>query len=385
MRYALLAAALVCAAAPPALAAPAPADPKLAPEVRAKYAPALSRGRKLEGKHDWKAAIAAFDECLAVLPDDPVALSEIGWSAYNVPDLARAEKSTQAALKAGGSKDLRGATLYNLGLIKEAQGDKAGAIAAYRDSLKERPNETVRGQLGKLDPAAAKELDPFKPVEMNGPFKILEAFCKEEHPPSSTPETDDDPGEKCECSAHAIDAGKLDKARGPIKEARIFSYQCSSGRGSYERIQGTLVLGVRVAAGWFVRDLVDTRDDHYCSDEIKGPQFAIVEAAPGAAPALTLRIGIDEGCARSLMNETTTESFYVAGVGPSGHPSLTPAVTTVDEFSEMKRDAEGNIDWDSGEYVTKRDIKRKAAFTAGKLVIGGSKRTPGAEHELVFP
>jgi hypothetical protein len=361
----------------PALAAPPASQPS--PDVKTKYQPALSRGRKLQGKHDWKGAIAAFQECLVVLPDDPIALSEIGWSAFNLPDLALAEKSTRAALRAGGSPDLRGATFYNLGLIEEARGDKVAAIAAYKESLKARQHEVVRAALGKLDPAAAKELDPFKPLPMDGPYKYLETYCKEKHPNSKTPATDDDPGETCTCSAEPIDTGRLDKPKAPILEGRIIAEGCSSGEGSYENAPQTLHLAVRVKKGWYVSDLFNTRDDHYCSDDIKPPEFSVVD---GAA---VLRIRVEEGCARSLMNETTQERFYVAGVGPSGAPSVTPEVLTIDEFSEMPRNAEGDLDWDAPEYKTVRDVKRAASFAAGKLVIGGSKKSPGAEHELVFP
>jgi len=74
--FSLLAVFLVGAAAPP------PNAPKVSPEVKKKYKAALSRGRKLEKGKDYKGAVGAFQAALAVIPDDPWALSELGWAAY---------------------------------------------------------------------------------------------------------------------------------------------------------------------------------------------------------------------------------------------------------------------------------------------------------------
>src|SRR6185436_438914 len=122
---------------------------------------AKAKGAAKKGKH--AAAIALYDQALAIRPGDAAALTDQGWSAFLLPDLPRAERITRQAVNATGDRRITAAAHYNLGRILEARADRAGAVAAYQRSLELRPNRVVREQLGKLDPAAAAAADPLKP------------------------------------------------------------------------------------------------------------------------------------------------------------------------------------------------------------------------------
>ena len=72
----------------------------------------------------------------------------------------------------------RGAALYNLGLIQEAQGKPKDAATSYKDSQASRPSRVVREKLQKLDPVVAAIADPLAPVRLAGPFKDIRELCR---------------------------------------------------------------------------------------------------------------------------------------------------------------------------------------------------------------
>src|SRR5688572_23657031 len=117
-----------------------------------------------KGKH--AAAMAAYDRALAIKPDDQAALTDQGWSAFQLRAYERAEAITRRAITAEGTDRRTAAAQYNLGRVLEARGDRDGAIAAYVASLELRANRAVREQFAKVDPAAAAQMDPLKPVDM---------------------------------------------------------------------------------------------------------------------------------------------------------------------------------------------------------------------------
>jgi hypothetical protein len=170
--------ALIVAFALPVAAAPdAGAARKPSKEELKQYRAAMSEAKKLARKGNHAAALAAYDRVLAIAPEDPAALTDQGWSAFLLHDLARAEAITRRAI-ATKRWQVAAAAHYNLGRILEERKDKAGAVAAYLHSLFVRPNRVVRQQLEKLDPAAAAAADPLKPEPMAGPFANLSDFCK---------------------------------------------------------------------------------------------------------------------------------------------------------------------------------------------------------------
>ena len=86
------------------------------------YGKWFGEGRRQHQRKDYSAAIEAYKKALLARPNAAEALAELGWAAYFARDLTLAESSTRAALKAAleSDKPLRGAALYNLGVVLEA-------------------------------------------------------------------------------------------------------------------------------------------------------------------------------------------------------------------------------------------------------------------------
>ena len=143
-----------------------------------RFRAAMDQATRAAKKGDHAAAMAAYDRALAIKPDDLGALTDQGWSAFQLRLYDRAEALSRRAISIGGSQRREAAAQYNLGRILEARGDRAGAAAAYLESLQQRPSRTVREQLATVDSAAAAAADPLKPIEMLGPFARLVDFCQ---------------------------------------------------------------------------------------------------------------------------------------------------------------------------------------------------------------
>jgi tetratricopeptide (TPR) repeat protein len=143
-----------------------------------RFRTAMDQATRAAKKGDHAAAMAAYDRALAIKPDDLGALTDQGWSAFQLRLYDRAEALSRRVVSIGGSQRREAAAQYNLGRILEARGDRAGAVAAYLESLQRRPSRTVREQLATIDPAAAADADPLKPIEMRGPFSRLVDFCQ---------------------------------------------------------------------------------------------------------------------------------------------------------------------------------------------------------------
>ena len=119
----------------------------------------------------------AFEEAVAIAPDDARAESELGWAALNAGDLAKARRATDAALAAVDAErpdgrgckrppcatsdpTLKAQSLYNSGRIAEASGDLRAAERAYRASLALRPNDVVERRLAELGQGPSASLEP---------------------------------------------------------------------------------------------------------------------------------------------------------------------------------------------------------------------------------
>lgn len=129
-----------------------------ADDSKTRHAAHLRAGRAAAKKKDWKTAMTEFDAAHQAIPEDAVALSELGWAAFNAGDLDRAQKANEEAVKLAKDPKLKAASLYNLGRVAEAKGDKETAKAMYTQSLELRPNDTVAKRLAALGgtaPAAA--------------------------------------------------------------------------------------------------------------------------------------------------------------------------------------------------------------------------------------
>jgi tetratricopeptide (TPR) repeat protein len=120
-----------------------------------RYEAMMTEATQAAKKGDHAGALAAYDRALAVKPNDQAALTDQGWSAFQLHQLDRAEAITRRAIAAGDDQRRSAAAQYNLGRILQERGNKPGAVAAYQASIKLRPNRVVSARLAGLDPAAS--------------------------------------------------------------------------------------------------------------------------------------------------------------------------------------------------------------------------------------
>jgi Flp pilus assembly protein TadD len=231
-----------------ATAAPtAPGKPKAGKPAAAKpskeqlktYRTHLRAGRKLGKDKKWGEAAAEFEKALAALPGDARALSELGWAAFNAGDYAKARKANADSVKQAIDKNVKAASLYNLGRVEEATGNKEAAAKLYQESLTLRPNKIVAERLKSLGgkepepgPApAGDELACGKPMP-------LEAICgclKQQ-----AEELDEDGA-----GADAAELGCEVEPEGKIPGVRVVSADMSD-------MEQTHVLAAKVPGGWAV-------------------------------------------------------------------------------------------------------------------------------------
>jgi tetratricopeptide (TPR) repeat protein len=309
-------------------------------EAKAAYAAALATGRKLAKKNDLQGAIVSFKAALAAIPDDGRALSELGMAAFHLKDLAQAEKWTRRAIAMSTDPALQGASLYNLGRLEEERADKPAAIAAYKRSIEVRPNRVVRERLATLDAAAAGALDPFAPHAMQGPFKSVAAFCKEQRRAFDAEQKDnvDQDDSTGKDFAFACDEHE-DEDDGPARGGP-FAIKSPAAPWSAVRLlvtketweyslencyYATLWLAVETAAGWFLADVGHARAGRSDFTTLTIQSLALADFIPGGAPELVLRYQREY---QSRRNEDTqsSDNLVLAGLGPSGKPSVTAAI-----------------------------------------------------------
>lgn len=242
----------------------------------------------------------------AYADDDPRKLAEAGWTAYQKHDLDKAEKLTRQAIAATSDTELQGAELYNLGRILEDRKDKAGAIAAYKQSFEARHNGTVRQRLGTLDPAAAAAFDTFKPHALQGPFASLEAYCKQ---------------------WLANDAGALKDyldqcAAAPVLKPKTAvklpaSIQTVELHALY---QGYALLVVKLGGQLYVQELRPFEDSGHCRE----PTWTFTGVTPHGA-ALEVGYELSGFCSnREGSIDWRERAFTVVGIGASNKPSALP-------------------------------------------------------------
>jgi len=353
MRTSLLAIALITHAAW--------ADAPVSAKDKQRYAEALAAGRKLANAKHYPEAIAAFEGAVASFPDDPTLLAELGYTAFLAKDLKKAEAMTRRALAAQASPSIRGASLYNLGLIQEARGDKAGAIASYAESLRERPHSVVRAALAKLAPAAAVATEPYAPVSMAGPYASLAAYCK------ARPTEDDSGSHACTCDKVMSAPVKL---AAPFEAFQGFTRACdTSGQGRLEWLAA-----VKVATGWYVASVSNGIWTLKCEDEMHFDAPALVDGR------LRMPYAGKGSCITMAASNTWSEDgVVVIGIGPSKLPAATPMIGL--------HHAESGAGAEIAVALTITWGKDGAFETAGKTTGVDKKEAQNlvGAHVLVFP
>ncbi len=125
---------------------------------RAAFLKPLDAGRKKSRAKDYVGALAELDRALAVAPNDPRVLAEVGWAALNANDLPRAENANRRALALTKEPVARAQILYNMGRVAEAKKDTDAARSAYAESLSLRDNAEVKKRLAAVGGPPASSL-----------------------------------------------------------------------------------------------------------------------------------------------------------------------------------------------------------------------------------
>jgi len=355
--------------------------PKLTATAKKTYTDKLREGRKLTDKKQYAQAIAAFEAALVANPDDPSALAELGWTAYLAKDLPKAEGFTRKAIANNETPSIKGAALYNLGLILEARSDQKGAIAAYTGSLVARPNPVVRAKLQKLAPEALAAIDPFAPSAMEGPFASLDAFCKVQ------PKTEDET--PCECKSEELKGGKL---AAPFAGVALADVQCRETDHS-DNDHGWRFVVARTPAGWFARRLGEYNDTLWCQDHGALEGAKTDQLIPGDAVELAITFKEDGSCIGHSQTATDfdTTSLVVVGIGASRMPSATPPIELVANESNSPDTAYDESL--TGPVVVVKAVKLVPAWKDGTLQLTGATKGLDkdeaarrlAPHKLAFP
>ena len=164
---------------------PAPGDagtrtetprPRYTAEQKQRYRLHVAQGRRLAQARRWGEAARAFEQALAIIPMDGWALSELGWAAFQAGDYDLARTANRDAVRASTDRNARAASLYNLGRVAEAIGNRSLAAQHYQASLEIRPNRTVQRRLAGLGQDVPKPgTVDYSPC---GPTSDLDALCR---------------------------------------------------------------------------------------------------------------------------------------------------------------------------------------------------------------
>lgn len=358
----------------PAGLAAADRKPKLSDADRKTCHDQLATGRQLTRKKQYKQAVAAYEVCIKLVPDEATVLAERGFTAYLAHDYKLAEASTRGAMANQTEPSLLGAAAYNLGLIEEARGDKPAAVAAYTQSLKARPHSVVRAALRKLDPAAAAALDPFVPKPMAGPFASVDAYCK-------TLAVSDD---EWSCSCGRLETGA--NAKGYLEIAAI-EHKCKATASGSSRANQSLAIAVHVAKGWYAVETGNLEENLWCVGEVLIDGIHPQDIAAGGTTELYAALGERGSCTggESMRNDEWKQSgMLIFGLSSVGVPHATPAIVLT--RSETHAD-------DSTPETVIADIALTATWKGNALELSG--KTRGLEpsearnlvgsHVIVFP
>lgn len=305
----------------PVTDASGPTKPTGAAEARPRpphaYVDALAAGRALAQAGKYPDAVLAFERALDFVPSDARALSELGFAAFKMNDLARAEAATLAAIAATDQFRLEAASLYNLGRIAEARGQRERAEDAYQRSLLLRPHPDVAQRLADL---SKKQIAPILgPRPLLGPFSTLTDYCDQYTPSRALAEAQRD---RLECDPQP--SVLLGKSSAPFAAAQIFEVRVpiATTTGGDDRPESYLAfcqLGLRVGSSWYVRaDLYD------CSAHTDSARPASLAMVPGSGGSV-LRVDFHEILAERH-EESRSSALLVCGVGSSGRPSCTPQI-----------------------------------------------------------
>ena len=224
---------------------PHPADK---PAPRESYHQALQRGRALFNKKNPDEAIKAFRAALEARPGDPAALSELSWVAFTQKDLTGARKAAEQSIAGTRDPIIKASSLYNLGKVEEAEGNKDAAVAAYRESFQLRQHPAVKKRLVALGAEVPESV--WQATAMEGPYETIAGFCDKR----GISNTEWDGSDYCNPE---LDSAGFDTLPPWATEAGAFE--------SYTEDDDLpqVNLAVKTAGGWYVAPSWEQRGNRY--------------------------------------------------------------------------------------------------------------------------
>ena len=308
-------------------------DKRPSRDERKRYGAALQRARQAQAAGKLVAAAKALDECLQILPDDAVALTELGATQLRANQLDKAEATSRKAVARSQTVSVRAAALYNLGVILDKRGDKPGAIESYQGSLRLRTHPVVEAALRKLDPKLADALRFVPRVMRAVATSDAKALVKEQCWKSvadAWPDLDVEPGDVAERFTCTEAPTKLALAGTPFLDVKLLR-----SVANYNWPKEVDTLAIRTAQGWFLAPFERIWSNRWTesSAEVKSVELRDV----GKSPALVVRWTDttddwpwDLDPARMPYDgegrQELTTYVLVAGIGASGTPSATPPI-----------------------------------------------------------
>lgn len=246
---------------PPAAESPAPAvsedaaRPAAPPEDAARRAPIprqkveldpaqrktlrahRAAGSKLAKAEKWSEAVVEYEQALALDPSSSRTFSELSWVAFKAGDYQKAREAARASVELSSDPDVAAASLYNEGRAFEAMGESDQAKASYVESLRRRPNQTVRKRL----------------VDLGGEPPVATAPPA----PCATPAPK---AELCKCLAAIHGAGTTCDPEGkPVGPVRVWTALYGNERTTYTTYYLVAESPAGLAAvGELARDVVDS-------------------------------------------------------------------------------------------------------------------------------
>ncbi|MDX2090519.1 MAG: tetratricopeptide repeat protein [Kofleriaceae bacterium] len=137
------------------------------PEAHKKYRAALNKGRKATDAKNYKDAIAAFDEALAIKKGDARAISERGYARLLSGDLDGASRDLDDSATRTKDRKLLSSIWYNRGLVDEKRGKQDGALVAFYMANALRPTDAAKK---KIEGKTVCPVTIERPYEREGEF-----------------------------------------------------------------------------------------------------------------------------------------------------------------------------------------------------------------------
>jgi len=353
----------------------------------------LAAGRMYEGKGLHNDAMHAFTEGLKLAPEDVTLNAELGLAAYGAQKYAIAEAATRMAIahadapkyRHDSAGNQRGAALYNLGLIFEAQGRTAEATATYAESLQARSSRIVREKLGKLDAQLGALRDPLAPTRMPGPYATVREACRDalkraQQDPDSTW------GDHRTCTdPQTWKLENTPKLAPPYQAVTVFQMDDRSELDFAVEVDGKWYLGRLPGRG--------SRAPGHCG----GTTFHARDAVVASGGQLHLSYtSFADACEHGGMGHARTWGWdergtFAIAIGPLGVPSITPPIVTKlvewDQYDDQKKSTLVDLSLALSWTKTGVDISGKLDRPA-KRPLGPDDDDPEellGRHLLAFP